>query len=53
VVEFLLDQHGVAPGDLSDVRGGLSEVLSGERELTTDEIRRLSERFHVSPEVFF
>jgi HTH-type transcriptional regulator / antitoxin HigA len=31
----------------------VSEVLQGKRNLTTEHIRRLSQRFHVSPEVFF
>jgi HTH-type transcriptional regulator/antitoxin HigA len=31
----------------------VSEVLRGKRQLTTEHIRRLSRRFHVSPEVFF
>ena len=30
-----------------------SEVLNGKRGLTVEHIRRLSRRFHVSPEVFF
>jgi HTH-type transcriptional regulator/antitoxin HigA len=30
----------------------VSEVLHGKRQLTTEHIRRLSRRFHVSPEVF-
>jgi HTH-type transcriptional regulator/antitoxin HigA len=42
--------------DLLDVFGTpsiVSEVLHGKRQLTTEHIRRLSRRFHVSPEVFF
>jgi HTH-type transcriptional regulator/antitoxin HigA len=31
----------------------VSEVMSGKRELNKDQIKRLSERFHVSPELFF
>jgi len=31
----------------------VSEVLNGKRELNKEQIRRLSQRFHVSPEVFF
>jgi HTH-type transcriptional regulator / antitoxin HigA len=31
----------------------VSEVLSGKRELSKEHIRRLSRRFHVSPELFF
>jgi len=41
--------------DLVDVFGTasiVSEVLHGKRQLTTEHIRRLSERFHVSPELF-
>ncbi len=41
--------------DLVDIFGTpsiVSEVLHGKRHLTTDHIRRLSERFHVPPELF-
>jgi HTH-type transcriptional regulator/antitoxin HigA len=31
----------------------VSEVLREKRGLTIEHIRRLSQRFHVSPEVFF
>ncbi len=53
---FLMDQHGLKQKDLSDVFGTrsiTSEILSGKRELNKEQIRRLSERFHVSPELFF
>ena len=56
VLRFLMDQHGLRQKDLADVFGTpsvLSEVLSGKRELNKDHIKRLSERFHVSPELFF
>lgn len=56
VVRFLMDQHGLKQKDLVDVFGTpsiVSEVLNGKRELNKDHIRRLSERFHVSPELFF
>ncbi|MGB7190159.1 MAG: hypothetical protein WBD10_08495 [Acidobacteriaceae bacterium] len=56
VVEFLMDQHGLRQKDLLDVFGTpsvVSEVLSGKRELSKEHIRRLSGRFHLSPEVFF
>jgi HTH-type transcriptional regulator/antitoxin HigA len=55
-VEFLMEQHGLKQKDLVDVFGSasiVSEVLSGKRELNKEHIRRLSERFHVSPEIFF
>jgi len=56
VLRFLMDQHGLRQKDLLDVFGTpsiVSEVLSGKRELTKDHIKRLSTRFHVSPELFF
>jgi HTH-type transcriptional regulator/antitoxin HigA len=55
-LRFLMDQHGLKQKDLADVFGApsiASEVLSGKRELNKDHIKRLSERFHVSPELFF
>ncbi len=55
-LRFLMDQHGLKQKDLADVFGTpsiVSEVLSGKRELNKDHIKRLSERFHVSPELFF
>ncbi len=56
VLHFLMDQHGLKQKDLVDVFGTpsiVSEVLSGKRELNKDHIKRLSDRFHVSPELFF
>lgn len=56
VLRFLMDQHGLLQKDLVDVFGApsiVSEVLNGKRELNKDQIKRLSERFLVSPEVFF
>jgi len=41
--------------DLVDIFGTpsiVSEVLKGRRNLTVEHIRRLSERFHVTPELF-
>ena len=56
VLTFLMDQHGLKQKDLTEVFGTrsiTSEVLSGKRELNKEQIRRLSDRFHVSPELFF
>ena len=56
VIEFLMDQHGLKQKDLVHVFGTpsiVSEVMRGKRELNKEHIRRLSERFEVSPEVFF
>jgi len=55
-LRFLMDQHGLLQKDLVDVFGTtsiVSEVLNGKRELNKAHIRRLSTRFHVSPELFF
>ncbi|HEY4948747.1 MAG TPA: helix-turn-helix domain-containing protein [Candidatus Acidoferrales bacterium] len=56
VLRFLMDQHGLKQKDLADVFGArsiVSEVLSGKRKLNKDHIERLSQRFHVSVDVFF
>src|SRR6266853_3405047 len=56
VLRFLMDQHGLRQKDLVSVFGTpsiVSEVLSGKRELNKEHIKRLSDQFHVSPEVFF
>jgi HTH-type transcriptional regulator / antitoxin HigA len=56
VLRFLMDQHGLMQKDLVSVFGApsiVSEVLSGRRELNKVQIKRLSDRFHVSPELFF
>ena len=55
-LQFLMDQHNLKQKDLVDIFGTpsiVSEVLSGKRELNKDHIKRLSRRFHVSPELFF
>jgi HTH-type transcriptional regulator/antitoxin HigA len=56
VVEELMRANGLRQKDLLDVFGTesiVSEVLNGKRELNKDHIKRLSERFRVSPAVFF
>jgi HTH-type transcriptional regulator/antitoxin HigA len=56
VLRLLMDQHGLKQKDLVDVFATpsiVSEVLSGKRELNKEHIKRLSERFNVSPELFF
>lgn len=56
VVRELMRANGLRQKDLANVFGTesiVSEVLSGKRELNKDQIRRLSERFRVSPAVFF
>jgi HTH-type transcriptional regulator/antitoxin HigA len=51
-----MEQPSLKQKDLVDAFGTpsiVSEVLSGKGELNEDHIKRLSARFHVSPEVFF
>ena len=48
--------HALGQKELVSVFGTssiVSEVLSGKREMNKDHIKRLSARFHVSPELFF
>ena len=56
VLNELMLANSLRQKDLLDVFGTpsiVSEVLRGKRKLTTEHMRRLSRRFHVSPEVFF
>jgi len=55
VLNELMLANDLKQKDMVDVFGTpsiVSEVLRGKRRLTTEHIRRLSRRFHVSPEVF-
>jgi HTH-type transcriptional regulator/antitoxin HigA len=56
VLTELMQANDLRQKDLVAVFGTpsiVSEVLNGKRNLTAEHIRRLSKRFHVSPEVFF
>lgn len=56
VVHHLMDARDLKQSDMLDVfgsKGIASEVLSGKRELSKAHIQRLSEKFHVSPGLFF
>jgi HTH-type transcriptional regulator/antitoxin HigA len=55
-LEELMEANSLKQKDLVNIFGTpsiISEVLNGKRRLTTEHIRRLSRRFHVSPELFF
>jgi HTH-type transcriptional regulator/antitoxin HigA len=55
VLNELMQANNLKQEDLVDIFGTpsiVSEVLNGKRQFTTEHIRRLSRRFHVSPEVF-
>lgn len=51
---FLMEEHHLTQRDLREIgsQGVVSEILSGKRELNVRQIRLLSQRFRVSPEVF-
>lgn len=56
VIQELLQANEMESEDLAHLfesATALDEILEGKRALTADEIRRLAERFHVSPAVFF
>jgi HTH-type transcriptional regulator/antitoxin HigA len=55
VLSELMLANNLKQKDLVDIFGTpsiISEVLHGKRQLTTEHIRQLSRRFHVSPEAF-
>jgi HTH-type transcriptional regulator / antitoxin HigA len=56
ILNQLIEANGLKQKDLVDVFGTpsiVSEVLNGKRGLTIEHIKKLSRRFHVSPEIFF
>lgn len=55
LVAFLIDQRGLSPSDLWSVlgsKGRVSELLSGRREVSKDQAKRLGAFFHISPAAF-
>lgn len=56
VLRYLMERHNLSQKDLIPefgVESTVSLVLSGKRQMNRDHIAKLSERFHVSPAVFF
>ena len=56
VLRFLLERNGLSQRDIAAELGSestVSLILAGKRRLNLNHIERLSERFHVSPAVFF
>ena len=55
ILDYLMQEHGLKQSDLPEIgsQGVVSEILSGKRELNKRQIQALSQRFHVSPSVFF
>lgn len=55
VLRELMQVHNLKQRNLTDIFGTpsiVSEILKGKRKFTTDHLRKLSQRFHVSPELF-
>jgi HTH-type transcriptional regulator / antitoxin HigA len=56
ILRHLMEVHALRQKDLVDIFGAestVSDVLNGKRDITKEQVRRLSKRFHVSPAVFF
>src|SRR5215475_359315 len=56
VLKDLMESNGLRQKDLADDLGGesiVSLILQGKRQLNRQQMERLSQRFHVSPAVFF
>ena len=53
-LKFLMEQHHLKQSDLSEIgsQGVVSEILQGKRELNLSQIKKLSKKFHVSPNTF-
>lgn len=51
---FFMDEYGLTPANFPEIgySAKVAEILVDKRELTVKQIRRLAERFHVSPSVF-
>lgn len=54
-LKFLMEQHDLNQNDLKNEigsQGVVSEILNGKRQLNVTQIRKLSQRFKVSPATF-
>lgn len=54
-LKFLMEQHGLDQRDLKNEigsQGVVSEILNGKRQLNISHIKKLAERFHVTPATF-
>lgn len=53
-LRFLMQQHRLRQSDLPEIgsQGVASEILNGKRELNARQIRALSTRFQVGPNIF-
>ena len=54
VLKYLMQEHGLKQSDLKEIgsQGIVSEILAGKRTLNIEQIKKVSNRFHVSPLAF-
>ncbi len=56
MLRVLMDQHNLKTHDFEEEIGGkslVSQILNGKKNLTKNHITALSNRFHISPSLFF
>jgi len=55
VIRLLMEQYNLGTNDLPEIgsKSMVSRVLSGERSLSKNHIKALSERFNIDPGLFF
>ena len=55
VLRVLMDQHHLTMNDFPEIgnKSMVSQVLSGQRNLTKKHIEALCQRFHIRPVLFF
>ena len=56
ILKYFMEEFDLKQKDLQNelgTQGVVSEILHGKRKLNRNQIEKLSERFHVSPAVFF
>jgi len=53
-LKYLMQEHGLNQADMKEIgsQGVVSEILTGKRTLNIEQIKKISERFGVSPLVF-
>ena len=53
-LKYLMKEHNLKQSDLKEIgsQGVVSEILTGKRILNIEQIKKISERFHISPLVF-
>jgi HTH-type transcriptional regulator/antitoxin HigA len=53
-LKYLMHEHGLNQADLKEIgsQGVVSEILTGKRTLNIEQIKKISNKFNVSPLVF-